>query len=352
MTRRTSPRHLGALFFSIASAASAGGCGGTVDEKIELRPFDQAVCQGGTFPGTTMDLRPTPAVDAIELRTKDYTFTPASSKTVVKIGEPCKTATDKTRCLEAFAKVVPAKTFVVGPGYDFAQEYWLVTSSGDDVRAYGTAAEVRALLAPIDTIDEAALVMSAQMTSQRIDCSIGKNVHASASGGYDVVTRSGSGCGDDLVRHVVHVAPDGSTTITATEILKKGDPNCAIGRRPAGLLVAQAPVREGLGALFARIARLEAASVPAFERLEEELRAFGAPAALLAGCRRAARDEIRHARTMTALARRHGAEPEVPVLSAIAPRDLETIARENAVEGCVRETYGALVATHQAMNAP
>jgi hypothetical protein len=349
MTRRTSPRHLGLLFVSIASTAS-GGCGGAVDDHIDVKPFDKSVCEKGNYPGSAMDLRPGAPVDGIQLRTRSGYTAPATSTVVATSGEPCKTAKDKTRCLDALGTMVPTSTFFIGPGYDVAQDYWLATTSGDDVRVYGTAADVRALLVPIDTADEAALVMAVQLPSQRIDCAAG-NVHASKTSGWDVLTRSGSGCGDDVERHVVHVAPDGTVSITATEVLQKGDPNCAIGRRPPGLASAKAPLREGLGALFARIARLEAASVPAFERLEHELRAFGAPASLLAGCRRAARDESRHARAMTTLARRHGAEPELPVIGPVAPRSLETIAMENAIEGCVRETFGALVATHQAINA-
>ena len=347
---RTSPRHLGALFLAIAGAAAAA-CGGAVDDKIDTKPFDKTVCQAGSFPGATIDLRPGTPVDAIELRTRGGLSTPPSSGVVARSGEPCKTATDKAKCLEAFAAILPSKTFYIGPGYDVAQDYWLVTTRGDDVGVYGAPKDVATLLAPIDTPDEAALVTAALLPSHNLDCAAGNNVHASKGGGFDVLTRSGSGCGDDVERHVVHVSAEGTVAVTANETIKKGDPNCAIGRRPAGLLVATAPVREGLGALFARIARLEAASVPAFERLEVELREHGAPASLLAGCRRAARDEIRHARVMAALARRHGSEPDLPVLLPEAARSLEALATENAIEGCVRETYGALVATYQAMNA-
>jgi rubrerythrin len=38
-------------------------------------------------------------------------------------------------------------------------------------------------------------------------------------------------------------------------------------------------------------------------------------------------------------------------VSAIRDVTLETFARENAVDGCVRETYGALLATYQARSA-
>ncbi|MHB8418802.1 MAG: hypothetical protein ACYDCL_12050 [Myxococcales bacterium] len=100
------------------------------------------------------------------------------------------------------------------------------------------------------------------------------------------------------------------------------------------------------------MARLEAASVEAFRILARELRAHGARVGLRHGARRAAADEVRHARAMAALARRYHARPLRARLGATpAPRSLEAMAAENAVEGCVRETYGALVASWQAGHA-
>ncbi len=99
------------------------------------------------------------------------------------------------------------------------------------------------------------------------------------------------------------------------------------------------------------MAYLEAASVDAFERLTRELETHGGPARLMSASRRASRDEVRHARVMTALARRAGARvPRVRVLPE-CPRSLEAMAIENAVEGCVRETFGAAVAEIQARRA-
>jgi hypothetical protein len=122
------------------------------------------------------------------------------------------------------------------------------------------------------------------------------------------------------------------------------------GRRPEGLR-SDGSVDgrvSALGALFASMAHLEAASVPAFERLARELEAQGAPARLVREARRAARDEVRHARAMGTLAERHGA-PVPPVeVEPFQPRSLERLALENAVEGCVRETFGALLAGWQA----
>jgi hypothetical protein len=106
-----------------------------------------------------------------------------------------------------------------------------------------------------------------------------------------------------------------------------------------------------LGALFAKTAWLEAASVPAFHRLAEELQVHGAPEVLVKAARRSAGDEVRHTRAMQALARRHGATmPEVE-LPPFEPRSLEEMLRENAVEGCVRETFGAFVAGWQGRTA-
>jgi hypothetical protein len=115
---------------------------------------------------------------------------------------------------------------------------------------------------------------------------------------------------------------------------------CA-GRRPAGLARSK---RRG----FAEQARLEAASVHAFARLACELEENGAPRGLIRSARRARRDEIRHARTMSRLA---GIGVPNPRVAPFAKRSLVRVARENAIEGCVRETFGALLATWQAERA-
>jgi hypothetical protein len=124
------------------------------------------------------------------------------------------------------------------------------------------------------------------------------------------------------------------------------------GRRPEGLREAwQQGAGCELGALYAHVAWLEAASVPAFLRLADELTAHGAPEALVKSARRAAGDEVRHTRALQALARRHGASmPEVDI-PPFQPRSLEAMCTENAIEGCVRETFGALVTGWQARTA-
>lgn len=125
-----------------------------------------------------------------------------------------------------------------------------------------------------------------------------------------------------------------------------------MGRRPAGLRACP-PVRASHpeAAFLAGAAYLEAASVDAFERLERELAAHGAPHRLRSLARRAARDEVRHARVIKAFAEKAGACTPVPRVTSRRVRSLEAIALENAVEGCVNETFGAAVATFQSRRA-
>lgn len=125
------------------------------------------------------------------------------------------------------------------------------------------------------------------------------------------------------------------------------------GRRPRGLAVWGGPSGASLSlpAWLAECAHLEAASVIAFQHLEQDLRQLGAPPSMVASARRARADVIRHAREMTTLARRFGQTPPKVDVVATADRSPFEVALENAVEGCVRETYGALVVAYQAESA-
>jgi hypothetical protein len=152
-----------------------------------------------------------------------------------------------------------------------------------------------------------------------------------------------------LLVETLQLRPDGTVADTklawiAEQPMQERRHNC--GRRPEGWV--DDATADGTGAELAAMAELEAASIPAFERLARELAHHGAPARMVRRARAAMRDEIRHARTMTALARSYGAEPRAIDVPALPVRSLAEIARENAIEGCVREAYGALIATHQA----
>jgi hypothetical protein len=111
------------------------------------------------------------------------------------------------------------------------------------------------------------------------------------------------------------------------------------------------PGRE-VGSHFARVACMEAGSIEAFRWLRDELVAHGAPRRLVRAASRAIRDEQRHVRVTSALARRFGEEPIAPrPAPARVVRPLVDVALENAVEGCVRETYSALECLWQAQVA-
>lgn len=123
---------------------------------------------------------------------------------------------------------------------------------------------------------------------------------------------------------------------------------CGAGRRPRGLRRANVAAPSRTAEWLARAAHLEAASVHAFSSLAVELSRLGAPDSFARRARTAAGEEARHARVMGRLARRRGA-PIPPVrLRTTRPRSAVLVAIENAVEGCVAETFAALLAHHQA----
>lgn len=127
------------------------------------------------------------------------------------------------------------------------------------------------------------------------------------------------------------------------------DDSC--GRRPAGWTPTARRADGALALHLARCAELEHASVFAFVRLARELEELGAPTVLADAARRAAGDEIRHAALVGGLARALGAAPPAALVAAPMPRSIGDIAEENAAEGCVREAFGALLATWQAVHA-
>jgi hypothetical protein len=150
-----------------------------------------------------------------------------------------------------------------------------------------------------------------------------------------------AGCNDDAI------APYNE----AGGVIVYCNPCPTSGRRPAGLREPRPRDGSGVGAYLARMAFEEEASIVAFERMQRELRALGAPKALRSAARRAARDEVRHARTMRRLARARGGRVERACVADVPDRRAAAVALENAIEGCVRETYGALVATWQSHRA-
>jgi hypothetical protein len=135
---------------------------------------------------------------------------------------------------------------------------------------------------------------------------------------------------------------------TSTNILTCG--GICVGRMPHGVKLDDSPMKSA-GDYLARAAYLEAAASDAFRILARELDSHGAPSSLSRAALRSAEDEVRHARTMGELAAEFGAIAKAPTVSQGEVRPVLDIALENVVEGCVRETFGALVAMWQAEHA-
>jgi hypothetical protein len=122
------------------------------------------------------------------------------------------------------------------------------------------------------------------------------------------------------------------------------------GRAASDGAVAPPPdpaTRRRLAAGWADDALREHAAIAAFGRASLELLAVGAPPELVAGCHRAALDEIEHARDCLMLAQRFGATDLRPgALADVQPRapDLLRLACDTFDEGCVGESIAALTA--------
>ncbi len=191
----------------------------------------------------------------------------------------------------------------------------------------------------------------------------GATFDTDADGFSFVVTTTGDDCHGQFgsgtaqtVRRLVHLSRKGVFAETGRTVVTTTPTQCErmmpLGRRPEGVTVAGEASTPA--AYFARAAKLEAVSVPAFDRLARELLHHGADRTLVARAERARRDEVRHAATMRALARRAGSDDAAlvgPTVGDLPVRPLFAVALENAVEGCLLETWAALVATHQALHA-
>ena len=227
-----------------------------------------------------------------------------------------------------------------------------------------SAQQIVQAAAPIDTPAKALLVV--WLTNHDVTWGDNGHYYGSAedglvrrvSGGFEVVigsSKSDADCGGSRgretvtqYRHVMFVDERGvvrEREKVATNSYDVADPCHPMGRRPADFV----DITSGgtVHGYFVRALHHEAESVRAFERIARELRAFGAPEELWRAAERAAADERDHAARCAELA---GvplaiASDELPVRSAIE------LAIDNMREGCIGESYAALVAVVQAQTA-
>ncbi|NPC69700.1 ferritin-like domain-containing protein [Corallococcus exiguus] len=326
-------------------------------EPIDLSQHSDVSCVNGLPVLTGLTIAPAP--DVLQLRTIIHRYPPSSppdAQLITSEGEPCATATDPQACLDQLDALSIARGFPRICGYSIeCFKSFLVTTRGDEVTTYTTADAVRALLGGIDTPEEAALLAYA---SGYALCSHpayerGK-VRALPDGTFSVVSIQDYDCETNVyeTRHDLKVTASGVVTEEGTFPLKEGTPDCVVGRRPVGLQRGRAgDCEDARGGYFANAARLEAAAIHAFLRLRDELALHGASSELQDAALASAADEVRHTEVTLRLAHRFGATPVPPAVTALPLRTLSEVLLDNTVEGCVRETYGALVAHHQALHA-
>jgi hypothetical protein len=330
-------------------AATVGGCPADKEALASLKPLDEGfnepTCRDGQWDGLAA-IEPGEPFDAAVWRTASM-FVAGGDESLV--GVPCADASDQAACNAAWdqaGKDNPAIGHEVGIQVS-AREY-VVVNRGEDVSTVGTREELLDFLGSIDTPDEAVALARWDGYAPRCDDRVLSAVKSLDDGRYDVVgTRVTMTCAPvEETRFTVRIDEDGQLTQLAAEVFSIDEGLC-IGRKPEGLCSSSSVSGRALGDYFARAAHLEAASVIAFEVLADELAVHGAPSKLIALARRFARDEARHTADVTALAQRFGGTVTAPVVVRQPVRTLEAIALENAVEGCVRETYGALFGAYQ-----
>jgi hypothetical protein len=337
--RRTFQR---AMTAAMVASPALGAC--TTPGIEDDRDFVPAPCDGARNLWLT-DLSPERAVDFLELMGPGG----AVQETY---GQACKTASLVAVCETKLAELRTMTMSMSSPalrtltGADHYDSTVLHVTRGDEVFEVRSTAALLTLLGKIDSAEEAMFVT--QTSGYNVRCNGGGA--RPSDDGFEVQAYLSVGC-DGVDRYLIAVDSDGTVQRLDKTTLKKPQRNCAVGRMPAGLrMPARAPCVRA-GEYLARASALEAASVEAFRRLAAELELHGAPARLSAAAREAARDEVRHARVTARLAQRMGREVERPRIGTVAVRALEAIATENAWEGCVRETFGALEGAFMARHA-
>ena len=356
MLRRALRRALSGFVVTGATLAT-GAC----DPEPPLpNPTEPVRCPSGTwYPVRASGLKPEASYDYVAIRQRmDYGVgipeeepgwhvpLGPSVDVLSETGEACASASN-AQCAELVAH--HEAPFIRTSCEQTCYERSVVTTQGDEVKRWTGLAELRTLLGTIDSLDDALLLVSAA------DYDIACNNAASTSvarvdDGYVVyATRMTASCAPIIItRYKIHVSSEGELTVLSSEELSR-DENTCVGRKPAGLNSRAAKTDQSkLGDTLASAAHLEAASVFSFTRLLRELEAHGAPQELVEQTRRARADEVRHAKVVGGLARARGGKLVPIEPGSLHVRSLLEAAIENAVEGCVRETYGALVGAYQA----
>ncbi len=146
-------------------------------------------------------------------------------------------------------------------------------------------------------------------------------------------------------------------------LLQDGKPLLAKPQRQNQAMPAASPsaglepgLRARLSELWTRDALMEHASIAAFAKLSLELMAFGAPSALIEEAHLSALDEAQHARACFFMANQYSSQAispsGLPLGSSLAlASNMAELAANTVLEGCIGETYAALIASEQSAAA-
>lgn len=337
-----------AVELALASSLMAAGCG----------PVSGPVCAGDKWKALD-GLEPAEAIDYATLRIAcDYNRGgPASER--ASMGTACATASGAS-CQSELETLLTLDTLSPGElsGTVGRCQQFVVTTAGDRVTRYVTRKELLEFLGSINTPQEVLLLLAydgytitcgdaSSTTPPELDA---PEVAPSGDGFEATVGSVVDECPVTYAQVELRVSPDGTVKELSREALPPS--NACAGRRPEGWLgIGARTASSAIADHFTRMAELEAASVIAFEVLARELEHHDAPQALIVRARAARSDEVRHAERTRALAARFGARVCEPEVAARPLRGLEALALDNAIEGCVRETYGAAVGCYQARTA-
>ena len=337
------PRQFRALFHSLVATALSG-CGGEV-----VLP---ACTNSETF---VIDrelgaLTATQPLDYLELRRTDFVWNgggPGTStpwRVVASVGTRCARATDRAACAASVEGVATMPAYRLERMYPSTGSLLFVYTRGDEVGAVRSPEEFARVFGPIDTPGEAAFLGSLR---ERVRVTCVRSVQRTGDG-WDVSGGSAFNCRDEpAYLHLTHVTTVGVVTSSETTTGATGV-NCPVpGRRPEGLVACGDLDGDPVRAWLARAAHMEAAAVHAFDTLASELAAFGAPDERVAAARASREDEVRHAAVMRAWCGREGADVSPVQVAPARVRSREEFALENAVEGCVHETWAAMEALLQ-----
>lgn len=201
----------GAIDAGTMTDSGAGGREPSADAGVRMYP-NSCYSRGNLlFRGHAANFHPSERYDYIALRDQPINASPSDKGWIQSaVGTPCSTATDTAACLTRVASWprTPLVCPVTGSPCFVRQ---IITTRGDEVRHWAGRDALLALLAPIDTVDEASQLLN--YAGFELECSKAPNARITPAG-IEVTATLFAGFWADMtsIRHRIVVAPDGTVT--------------------------------------------------------------------------------------------------------------------------------------------